>query len=194
MKKKISFIINPVIVLMLIAYLHSCNGHAEEDSINASLETVPVTRTMKPEEARIHDIIIGIEKREMAIAGDSLANIDIQGMELVRCSRKTYLGEELKSQQEDFDRYIYYLDHRAKNNKSLNDPLKRRDSQARHDAVVAYLKKEIKNAADSTELYKAVYYIGVQTAKTKYNQKKIIYLDKDMHKVVADYRFLKPLY
>ena len=174
----------------MLSLLLSCGDKEKNDLDNIEIKTVPIARQLSPVEIKIHTAIIKIEKKEIELFGDKVLNIDIEGMEVIKCSRKEYLIDELKSQQESFKKYLDYLDHTAPKNKAMNNLLKRQESQEKHNAVVAYLEKTINTTSTKKEIYKVVYYERAQTKNRNYTQPKITYLDSSMKKITGDYSFL----
>ena len=84
---------------------------------------------------------------------ETVLRINIEGMEVINFSKKDYFLSVLRSQEEDFKNYMHYFDRFSKSNNSLNDPLKRQESQVKHDAVMAYLGKVVKTASTKPEIY-----------------------------------------
>ncbi len=194
MKWKTTFYINWLFISLTLSSLLSCGDKEKKDLDNIEIKTVPVARQLSSVEIQIHAAIIDIEKKDIELFGDKVLNIDIEGMEVIKYSRKQYLVDELKSQQENFKKYIDYLNNTAPKNKAMDNPLKRQESQDKHNAVVAYLEKTISKATDKQEIYKVVYYLQAHTNKMNYTQPKIVYLDEGMKKIIADYSFLKTAY
>ena len=190
MKWKITFYINWLFILLTLSSLLSCGDKEKNDLDNIEIKTVPVARQLSPVEIKIHAAIIEIEKKEIELFGDKVLNIDIEGMEVIKYSRKEYLVDELKMQQESFKKYLDYLDHTAPKNKAMDNPLKRQERQAKHNAVIAYLEKTINTTSTKQELYKVVYYERAQTKNRNYTQPKTTYLDSSMKKITGDYSFL----
>ncbi|MEP7236474.1 MAG: hypothetical protein ABI685_01360 [Ferruginibacter sp.] len=190
MKWKIAFYINPLLISLTLFSLLSCGDKEKSELDNIEIKTVPVARQLSAVETKIHSVIIDIEKKEIELSGDSVLDIDIEGMEIIKYSRKEYLVDELRSQQEIFKKYLDYLDHTAKNNKAINNPIQRQESQAKHNAVVAYLQKTISKTSAKQEIYKVIYYLRARTKKMNYTQPKTTYLDEGMKKIIADYSFL----
>lgn len=190
MKWKIILYIKHLFRLFILCSLFSCSDVEKDDIDKTLVQTVPVARQFSQLETEIQTAIIDIEKKDIAVIGDSALKIDIEGLEVMRYSKKNYLLDELRSQNEDFKKYLNYLDKVVKNNKVLNSPSKREESQAKHDAVVSYLEKAISKASDKEEMYKVVYYLRAVTQKTNYTQPKTTYLDSSMKKISGDYGFL----
>lgn len=192
--KTVCNIQTPVIIFLCLL-LQACASQAnKEEETSTPITMAPTAAVLSPELQRMQDTLILIEKKELAMAGETVTQLTIQGLEIMPCSRKTYLQEQRLKQQEDFNRYLAYLDNQAKQNKSMNNPLARQESQAKHNAVMAYLQQEMKKASEKRELYKAVYYLEVQTPARKYSQQKTSYLDENLQKIVADYSFLQAMF
>ena len=189
MKWKITFYINWLFISLTLSSLLSCGDMAKNNLDNIEIKTVPITRQLSPIEIKINTAIIEIEKKEIELFGDNVLSIDIEGMEVIKYSRKEYLVDELRSQQESFKKYLDYLNHTTPN-KAMDNPLKRKESQDKHNAVVAYLEKTISKATDKQEIYKVVYYLRARTNKMNYTQPKTTYLDDGMKKITGDYIFL----
>lgn len=180
----------PCINCVLLLLLSSCKNSNKNELNNIVVKAIPVSRQLNAVETAAQKALADIEKQEIELSGDKVVNIDIEGMEVIWFSKKEYLTDELKSQEESFKRYLYYLDH-VSMNKKINDPLKRQESQAKHNAVIAYLKEKINMASNKKEVYKVIYYERLQTKNRNYTQPKITYLDSSMKKITSDYGFLK---
>lgn len=176
--------------MLALFFLFSCKNSAQEETDKTQIQILPLQRQLSPVEISAQNAIIEIEKSEIASGGDAAIKIDIEGMEMIRCSQKKYLEDELQSQQENFKQYLDYLD-RMKNNPVINDPKKRIVSVEKHNAVIAYLQKEIGKASANPELYKIAYYMRAVTKKRTYTQTRTAYLDSSMKQIKADYGFLQ---
>lgn len=181
--------IKPFTALLPVIFLIACNDSPGNELDKTAIEPVPASLNLSPLNKAIRSTIIDIETKEIALAGDSVIRLNIEGTEVIRFSKKDYYREEMRSQDADFKRYLQYLD-KVSQNKNISDPLKRQESQAKHNAVMAYLQKMIKTASDKPEIYKVVYYLQADTRKIHYNRQKTMYLDKEMKKITGDYRFL----
>ncbi len=177
------------IYCLLLLSLISCKDPGNEPD-HTKVEFLPVTRQLSPVEIAAKNAITGIETKEIESGGDKVLSIEVEGMELMKYSKREYLSDELKLQEDDFKRYMDYLD-RMKTVKALNNPQKLLESREKHDAVINYLKQSIKMASDAKNMYKATYYFRVSTQKTRYTQPKTMYLDSSMNKIKADYGFLQ---
>lgn len=182
--------IKPVAALLPVIFIIACNDSPGNELDRTAIEPVPVTQNLSPLNNAIRSAIIDIETKEITMAGDSVLRLNIEGAEVIRFSEKDYYREELRSQDLAFKRYLQYLD-KFSQNKNINDPLKRQESQAKHTAVMAYLQKMVNTASDKPEIYKVVYYLQADTKTVHYNQQKTTYLDKELKKITGDYRFLK---
>lgn len=178
--------------LMLLS-LAACNDGSGNGLDKVVEEPIKISITPDPLRSAIQSAIIDIETKDITGGGEIIQKMNIEGMEIINFSIKDYYSTELRSQEEDFKNYLAYLD-RVSKNKSLDNPLKRRENQAKHDAVIAYLKKMIKTASANPDIHKVVYYLKAATKNIQYNQLKTTYLDKELKKITADYRFLKPVF
>ena len=189
MKWNILLHIKRSLILIPVCAQFSCKNAAHDEKDNRQIQTVPLQRQLSPVEVSVQKAIIDIEKSEIASGGDHAVEINIEGMEMIKYSKKQYLEDELKSQQENFEKYLDYLD-RMKNNPAISDPQKRITSVEKHDAVIAYLKKAIGKASANPEIYRVDYYMRAVTKNRTYTQPNTTYLDSSMKKITANYSFL----
>ncbi len=190
MKWRTHAYIKPVTALLPVIFMIACNDSPGNELDRTAIEPVPVSQNLSPLNNAIRSAIIDIETKEIAMAGDSLVRLNIEGTEVISFSKKDYFKDEIRSQEADFKRYLQYLD-KVSQNKNINDPLKRHESQAKHNAVMTYLQKMVRTASDKPDIYKVVYYLQADTKTMHYNQQKTTYLDKEMKKITGDYRFLQ---
>ena len=106
MKRNISIFLTAVILFLALRSFLSCSGAQDNETDKQQLQLAPVSRQYSQLETEIQTAISEIEKKEIAAAGDSVLRIDIDGLEVIRYSRKKYLTEELNSQQENFKKYF----------------------------------------------------------------------------------------
>lgn len=167
----------------------SCQSEPDKAPNISLLEpTLPLNK----DAIAIKKAITEIETSNLEKTGETLISLQINGMEIIKITRKDYLIEEKKSQQVNFKNYMQYLDRFEKTKSPLNNPVARMESQAKHNAVIKYLDQLIKkNEASGTD-YKVVYYLYATTNSHNYNQLKTTYLDEIFKLLRVSYLHLKP--
>jgi hypothetical protein len=174
-------------ILFFLSYCNQSDEKMEDKSIIAPVPEIKFTPLQKSVDSALTEIMT----KEIASGGNKISSINISGMEIIKISKKEYYTYEMEQQETDFNNYLQYLKRFSNTKSPINDPLKLQESKAKHNAVMAYLKKEIKTASTNSEIYKVAYYLKAVAGSFNYNDLKTTFLDKEYKKIVLDYSFLK---
>jgi hypothetical protein len=178
-----------VLTILLLLIFISCNN--ADDKAEDKASTAYASPSLTPLQTNVNAAIIDINKKEIEGAGHSVNSIQVDGMEIIDISRKTYYIIEKETQEATYKKYKEYLKRFANTNSPLNDPNAIMEGDRKHNAVMAYLEKEIRTASPQPVMYKVTYYLKAATSGTQYDQSKTTFLDKEFKKITADYSFLK---
>ncbi len=176
-----------IIIFFVTLFFIGCNHPADNTVDRSIIEPIPLT----PLQTAVHDSLINIMTKDIELSGNIVKSIKIEGMEIIKISRKDYYINEMKEQETAFNNYLQYMSKFSKTTSPINNPQQLEVSKAKHNAVMAYLKKAIKTASSNPELYKVVYYLKADASNINYNQLQTTFLDKEFKKMVADYSFLR---
>jgi hypothetical protein len=176
----------PYSIIFFILFLFSGCNEKEKEVTDRSIIMPEIKLT--PLQKTVVSALVSIVKKDIELSGDRVNTIKIEGMEIIKISKRDYYIQEMNEQQVNFQSYLQYL--RASSNKIVKDQDKLQESMRKHDAVIAYLMKVIKTSSIRPEMFKVVYYAKAATKNLKYNQQQTTFLDKQFKKIVSDYGFL----
>jgi hypothetical protein len=163
----------------------SCN---EKDKVVTDRSIIMPEIKLTPLQKTVDSALVSILKKDIGLTGDTIKAIQIAGMEIIKISKKDYYTYEMNEQQANFQNYLQYVQRSS--NKIVHDPRKLEESKRKHEAVMTWLKKNIKTSSTDPEIYKVVYYVKAATSNLKYTQQQTTFLDKEFKKMVSDYGFL----
>lgn len=180
-----------LLFFLLFLFNLSCSSKKDEPQEITMLQ--PVINPSK-EQIALKAAVTEIETKSIEAAGEKILSLQIEGMEVIKISRKDFLIEEKNNQEVDFDNYMKYLDRFTNTKSPLNNPAGRMESQAKHKAVMKYLDQLIKKESSTTPEYKVVYHLNATTNARTFNQQRTVYFDENYNKLSVNYLHLKPAY
>ena len=183
-------------IFFLVLMMGCQNKSTSEKTAEALVIPAMVPLSVNSSDLAIRSAITEIETKNIGLSGIAVSanTVQIEGIETVKISRADFFIGQRNLQEKDFANYMQYLERFKNSKNAMNDPIKIKESKAKHRAVLNYLDQQINKAGTTPEIYKVVYYLKAATSDAKYNQTQTIYLDEDFKEVEMDYSHLTPIY